>query len=200
MRKRELELDVRSTTACQRGAAAAVLSEERFVVHVIAAVDRARHCVNQRIGKGIAGGGRAGIGSSPPPNASATTRSRPPKGRSGWARTSRHRGSGLGCIDAVRPSGFGAAPGGCVPRSHLCPATRIPAAAKTRELRSTERRVIDQKLATPDNAPPRPPDRHCATAVFPLTILCFRGAHPPLRHSRPTAPAKMAPRVAGRGI
>jgi hypothetical protein len=31
--------------------------------------------------------------------------------------------------DAVRPSGFGAAPGGCVPRSHLCPATRIPAAA-----------------------------------------------------------------------
>ena len=34
-----------------------------------------------------------------------------------------------------------------------------------------------KKLATPANAPPRHPDRHCATAVFPLTILCFPGAH-----------------------
>jgi len=109
-------------------------------------------------------------------------------------------GRGWVAPDAVRPSGFGAAPGGCVPRSHLCPATRIPAAAKTRELRSTERRVIDQKLATPTKAPPRHPDRHCATAVYPLTILCFRGAHRLLRHSGPTAPAKMAPRVADRGI
>src|SRR5215471_9868327 len=74
-------------------------------------------------------------------------------------------------------------------------------------LKAHLRQLVDPKIRehrgrvvknTGDGFLARHPDWHRAAAVFPLTILCFPGAHSPLRHSGPTAPAKMAPRVAGR--
>ena len=117
-------------------------------------------------------------------SASATTRSRPPKGRSGCARTSRHHGSGLGCTGRREAKRIR----GCAGRlcSSLAPLPRDPnsgcgldqRAAKHRAPRHrSEARHSGQCSAAPSRSALRDGGVSANNSVFPWrspAITSFR--------------------------